>query len=345
MHTKILVVTTLNGEKSRHGKYQIRKKDIRHNIFLEHREIFTIDENGETQIAVVSFQPLSQILPLDSAHLKVINKFLYQDGLKEFVNELLIELDLKFKNYSRLDIAADFKQFYKHSCPNFIKLFINRKVLKLKSTSFHLDGHATRSMPIHYLRFGSKYSDLQFYIYNKSKELRDKTNKPYIIEKWERSGLKPNQYDVWRIEFSLKPSQFGLVDKETGEANNFETLDVLLPENTVELFYSLLLNHAVFVYNDGQVKKQRMKRVELLKVTDYRKIYQKVSFKETSNRMDKVFIKMLDRVNNEWRTAKGVDVSLKDALHQFVERKDLRDWYEKQIGSIEMEFVERTKKA
>jgi hypothetical protein len=339
IHVKIFSLENLDAETSKNGTFRIVKKDINHRVFNQHRSIESNLTGEYEQCAVISYKPLSGILPVDSGHLKIINKYLYQTDLIRLLSALLIELGLSFKSVSRLDVAADFKQFYKLSVPQFFKRIINAKYLKLRSTSVHIDGTANRNLPVHYMRFGSKYSDVQFYIYNKSKELREKTKKPYIEDFWRNNGINPDTHDVWRLEFSLSPSSQAIVNSDTGETIQFNDIRIVEHDFIHTLFYSLLNQYAVFVKNDGQVRKERMKKIILFKKSLQPQLYMRVSEKKTSNRMDKVFIRMLDELNRAWREHNKDPIAVEDALSQYIEERDLCQWYQERYNPKTKENV------
>ena len=319
-----------NG-KSKTGKYDLQIQEIKNPIWSKHLNV----KLGDDILAHLSFEPHSNILPETSSHLKINNKFLYSEILPELVADLLEELELGFLSVSRLDIAADFVKFKKMSCPAFIKSVVQKKLLKRYTTSFALQGMLTRSMPIHYIRFGSKNHEVQWYLYNKSKELREKTKKPWIEAHWQANGLPCRSRDIWRLEFSLKPSQFGVVFDGAVEIE-FNNLDILKPSHLLAVFSALYQKHCDFRRNDGQVRKERMKKVELLNVEDYSGVFAKVSDKKESNRIHKVFIKMLHQLNNDWRIAN--QETNRDGyrmLHEYVEKFNLVEWYNKTVSELE----------
>lgn len=329
LHVKIRVEHFLQADFSPSGAFGILKKDIRSNVFKEHRELLS-NLTGEWEAcATLSFSPLSGILPHDSAHIKILNKYLYHSDLNRLVWYLLHDFKFQFVNVSRFDIAADFYGFFrKLSVPKFFKGVLEKKILKRMSCSIAIEGFASKSMPIHYMRFGSKNSPVQFYIYNKSKELRDKTDKPWIRQKWELHGLHPDSADIWRMEFVLHPSKFGVVDCDNGEAIDFTNLEVLEESFLRRLFVSLLNRYAVFVINDGQVRKERMKQLQLFNLKEnVQSVFVRISEKQSSNRMDKVFIKKLYLLNQEWRNHNKDDPPVTDLLQEFIDRKDLQKWF------------------
>lgn len=318
------------------GLFEIQKKDLRHNIFSKHLEIFSSITGSAERIAVFSYQPLSRILPEDVGHLKILNKFLYQDpdNLKRMVVTILRELELKFHQVSRLDIAYDFKKFKgNRSVQSFFKAVASGKLLKQKATSLHIDGKTTRNLDIHYMRFGSNRSPLQFYVYNKSKELRDKTDKPYIRDKWVVNGCSDEHKDTFRIEFVLHPSKHSVVNVQDWSIVDFNSVAIIDHHFITNLFWSLMKQHFVFVLNDGQVKKSRMKEAVLFSGKATETVYLRVTEKETSNRVDKMLIKKMYLLDRAWRQEHPdrQQLTLEDAITTQLDRKDLSYWFHEKM--------------
>lgn len=336
IHIKIDVQKFSDAKTSKSGAFKLGKMDIRSNVFNQHREIFSNVSGNWEACAVLSFEPLSQILPVDSAHIKILNKYLYQSDLKRFVHFLLSDFGLRFQSISRLDVCRDFQKFDCGLLPEtFCNQFVAKKILKLQTCRFAVEGTINNSVSYHYLRFGTKSSDVQFYIYNKSKELREKTDKPYIRDGWKRNGLNADDLDVWRIEFVCHPSKYGAVEMETGEIVGFNTLEILEDDLLNVLFYALLNRYAVFVRNDGKARKDRMKRIELFKpLLSITPAFVRVSDKTTSNRVDKMLIKKMYQLQQDWRESGEDNEDIGKILSEFIDRRDLNKWFLDQCLAI-----------
>lgn len=337
LHISLKNQPIFEGDLSPSGLFKLVKKDIRHNVFNSHREIYS-NLSGEWEpCAVLSYEPLSHILPATSGHIKIINKFLYHSDLPRLVDTLLRELQLTFKSVSRYDLSCDFKQFANNmSVPAFFRRVLYKKILKRHCTSIHIDGKLTKSFPIHYMRFGSNSSQVQFYIYNKSKELREKTDKPYIKEKWEKCNLNHKAYDIWRLEFVLHPSQFGIIKTDTGETIEFNNQNITDNDFIFHLFNALMFNYAAFVVNDGQQRKERMKKVQLFKWSKSEDLYLRITEKKTSNRMDKVFVKRLYQLNKAWREHNKDPIDVDSLLTQYIDERNLHDWFENKFTTLQI---------
>ena len=128
--------------------------------------------------------------------------------------------------------------------------------------------------------------------------MKEKTNKPYISENWKNKGLDLSR-DVWRLEFSIHSNRRGLVYGETGEVVPLSKLEVV--DYYQEVYKGLFHRYFDFRYEDGQAKKDRMKKIPLLALERPEANIMRLVDKVDSNRMDKIFMKMLIGTNQEMR--------------------------------------------
>lgn len=305
--------------------FSIKKLEIKSPVFSKFIRISIQNRQEWEEIAILSYEPHSKILPEKSCHVKINNKYLYSSSLDSFFYTIADEFNLSFKSISRLDVAIDFLQFNSLTVPTFFKRFISRKYLKYKSVGFHMDGFASKSMPIHYLRFGSRSTPVHFYIYNKSKELREKHKKPHIEKKWKEYGLLHKTYDVWRMEFVLTPSKHGFITTD-GDILQMNDLQIFQPEYLKDLLFSLIGRYAQFVINDGQKRKDRMQKISLFNDEPYHDKYLRVDDKQQSSRVDKMYIKKLYEMQQAWREYNTDKLSIDDAMHDYIRKKDLESW-------------------
>ena len=208
-------------EPGQHGRFEVKHRG-RVAEFQNHYEIFL---SGE-RVATLAAHPDKGILNPDCSFLKIDNKFLNRD-LKPLVEEINETLCLKFRNVSRVDIACDFNTFQNNLHPEtFIERFIPQrkpKYVKLRRSVWSMVGKHERGQrgnrktenSYSYLRFGNPRSNVCYYLYNKSLEMQEKKNKPWIREKWEADNLDQQQ-DVWRLEFRIHSCSKGLIDEDAG---------------------------------------------------------------------------------------------------------------------------------
>lgn len=201
-----------------YGRFDVKHMG-RAGEFKNHYEILTAGE----RVATLTAHPDKGVLRPDCSFLKIDNKFLYQNDLKAMILEINEALRLTFRNVSRFDIACDFNKFNNNLDP---MIFIDRhigmfaKYVKMRKAvlytrSEHQRGRykGRRTENQHsYIRWGSPKGSLTYYLYDKTKEQKEKKNKPWIAEKWHTDRLDPSQ--VWRLEFRMQSCSKGLIDSD-----------------------------------------------------------------------------------------------------------------------------------
>jgi hypothetical protein len=185
-----------------------------------------------------------------------------------------------------------------------------------------LQGQQSEVLHYDYLKFGSPTSNVSTYIYNKSKELREVKNKPYIIDTWKLNGMN-NNVDVYRLEFSVKKMAKNAVDEDEGTFIKMNDLQMIEKENYIKIVKYLIQKHFKFTK-----KKDRQKRKELNKCPtiqffkfDYLNIcLERISEKKTSNRMDKVFLKKLESLKSDFGETKLYFADEIDLISNYFQR-------------------------
>lgn len=333
-------------------RFEIRKNDHQTRHF---KQIHYIYAPGGDEVGYVAHDPHSEILAPEAGLLKLNNKYLYQEGLKEWVIKLLAELKMTFCSISRIDLALDFQRFNNNLCPgNFIRKYISDAYLKTGRAQFNLQGKEGSSKGKAYesLKFGSAESDIQYYIYNKTKEMAAVKHKQWIEDNWKANGYDGDG-DVWRLEFRLKKSKKGIyaidekqhpiMDIRTGEIKGYrpvkhsrlvfdmETLDSL--DNISELYSYLFNRYFTFVHNNKGKRKDRCKPVTLFsKGFETKGVAIKLSEKREADRAARIFAKHLHKLEYEM---KGLDFGLAQWAHEFsgyyIMSRGLESWANKKL--------------
>jgi hypothetical protein len=281
------------------------------------------------RIATVTRKPCSPMLDKSMILIKFDNWILYSKNLSTWVPWFLAINALEFKNISRVDICTDFNYFPNGQEPAvFMKKFLHDTILKtgkLKKGSGHYEqnGNCKRWTG---MRFGSLYSEISYYLYDKTLEMKEKTFKPWIHKLWVKSGLDIN-LPIYRLEFTVKSSGKIICNTDSGEVKMLNSMDIL-KRHMSEVTYNVLLNRFwQFVWNDGQVKKGRMRRLRLFpeKFAQYSLIESEGL--HDSTRSTKIFIKMLEQTNTELR---GRSFDLAIAAHdlkvEMIVSRGLQQW-------------------
>lgn len=285
---------------------------------------------NDKRIATIVSEPYSEIMDKSTTIIKLDNHILYQKHLYDYVKNLLTDLCCTFHNFSRLDIAIDFNRFRANRCPErFITAVASKKIIPQRVGKISFDGSIKRVLDYEYMRIGTRNSDVIVYIYNKTRELDEKENKPWIRENWEQNELRTD-IPVWRIEFSINNFNYAFVDRDTAEILEIDELAFLLMCRKDIVLHSLINQYFRFVIEDGQARKDRMKKVNMFGDMGEIRHLEKINTFEASNRSDKILIKQLHTTSNELRNNnKRISVNASSLMNHIILKKDLEDWYKR----------------
>ena len=263
-------------------------------------KLYQIYENNNYVASIVS-EPIEDFLPTDLNLIKLINKELYYQNPIQRIISLSLDHNLTPWRPSRIDIAIDFNTFLGGYLPqNLIKDFFKCKYLKTGTTDFIIQGKQETTQNLHYLKFHKKDSNVDTYLYNKSKEMREVKNKPWITERWEKCGIDMTK-DVWRLEFAIHNPHFCYTNKETGEQKQFNYLGLDDQNYLNEILRVLISKYFDFRINTGIKEKRDMPKLKLFhNIKDIKLDFDRPLTKE-SNKADRNFIKKLKELNNEVR--------------------------------------------
>lgn len=232
------------------------------------RDVHIYKYLGHEFCTVVSL-PFSKIIPARSCIVKIANKFLYLDSLQKLLPEFLQRCKFQFKGISRLDLFADFQSFKNEIIPTtFISDFFSKKYLKNGRSKFKTVGSVKHDLSYEYLRFGTRETSSMFYLYDKSKELFDEADKPWIRELWLQAKFNPGK-STWRLEYSFKPSRRGSLSFDTGEYTKISLHDIFKPTYMDQIYHSARHQYFSFKINDHSKNKTRMLNLDLFDPTPH----------------------------------------------------------------------------
>ena len=325
---------------SKNKIFEVVKMDYQIRQF---KDVYEIKQNGEVAAVITANPPGKSVLKAETAIVKIHNKFLYQQNLKDFVTLLLSDLNLTFMSISRIDIAVDFIRFDNGMKGNdLIKKFVNEDVIKAgRSTKWSLNGDTGKDdqdvsfLNFHYLRFGKKGGDIAYYLYNKSVELAQVKEKPYIREYWAANGYEESQGDVWRLEFALKSGKHGIVDDDEnggGETLTMKDLALLEPINFTKWFVNYFDRHFRFYENNGKSRKDRNADIVLFENLKPTTIRIELSKKKDSGRSERIFARKLDEISQELRDdVPTLGMMAEDLVRFYVQQYSLEKWAKQKL--------------
>lgn len=279
------------------------------------------------KIAIMESRPRSSMLDKNCALIKFENRLLYMQHRNDYIFFFLNSCNIKFRNITRLDLAIDLTEFEKGISPKrLINNFITEKYLKVGRGQFTIIGDMEDVKCIDYLRFGSKKSDIEVYLYNKTKELHEVVYKPYIVENWK--DLKgTDKREVWRLEFSLKAEGCTYFNEDTGEVVKLD-LSILKDTNLqLSILKELIYKYFRFKENDKTKNKSRMKDVELLNINAEN--LRRIKLKESTDvlKKDKILMKNIYTLEKE---IDNIDDNTKESakmIVEFLRKNDFLDEY------------------
>lgn len=295
-----LYVQMSNRRKIDGFEFKLQKYNSKHFAKIAHIYIY-----GE-KVANLEYQPHSSILDSRAGLLKIENNILYQKDMFHIVDLIMDYIGAKVISISRLDICADFEKFKNNLEPKkLIKNFMTERYLRNGRGKYTIIGNQKNVQDVEYLRFGSKTSEVNVYLYNKSIEMENVKHKAHIAELWKQNNLGKNN-QVWRLEVSLKSQAMTYADHDTGEYFKIN-LNHLKDNQFIEkLYYSLVEKYFQFRKNDNTKNKSRMRKVDLFNKSDM--IYSRIKITNEADytRRDKILLKNMYLFEKRYPTASNI---------------------------------------
>ena len=296
-----------------------------------------IDEDGE-KYAIIQRVPHSSIISADGAIIQLCNRELYRPYYASNFIVFLSSHHFRYKSISRLDICFDSNYLYKklkHS--KLIKDLMTGVVLKNNQSkvawNFNAIANVGKPMECNSCSFGSKSSSVSTKMYNKTLEMKEQKQKPYIIESWGYNGLNLDM-DVWRIEISIKSDASTTIRTETGEIFRLDPDSLKMQQLVEDIFFSYAEKYFSFKRNNGTKNKTRMP--DLLIFPRERSITLRpirITEEKDSGRSDRIFLKKLHSLLN---ASENMDKQTWDSIievsNAFALSRGLAAWRKQKLG-------------
>lgn len=309
------------GEYSSGGStYRVIGRDVETKLFRRVADVF---KNGQ-KVATITQLPKTPVINPKTTLVKLSNRVLYCEQYVRILLEIQDALRLRYKGITRIDVACDFNTFYGgRSVPKFIKDYIvsepssKNHIYRRGSDEYYVRGNKKKNQAstFNYIRLGKKDSRVHCYIYDKTIELQEQKDKPWIRAAWEKAGIKNDDNNhVWRAEISIKNEGSQLLDMGTGE------LFKLSPEylNTLKAVQSLFMFYAR-KYLDFRKKRKSQKlskydKVELFRIETAQSCVPKYiptsmetgrTEKICANRLKKILETYQDLTSDEYNAVTG----------------------------------------
>lgn len=311
-----------------------------------YRQMFILDDSwGQPAIEIrrdpVSGESDGGILPPNACHIRLTNHACYYNNSGQFLLDFLNRWGYCFQRISRIDVCLDFIRFDSMDYPDkFVRRYLQGKYRKINQGKIHVHGDDTwHGQTYNSVSWGSKRSQVSTKLYNKSLELREVHDKPYIKQAWFESFLVAHPFDcyvldrkgkkhypnIWRLEFSIQSSVKGWYRiEEDGHARHIHSFRNNLEEwatreKCLEKFFSLVPHYFRFKYYDPNTRKDRCLDKKLFNPDENLSVYH------------------IDRIANT-ATPMPLEARLKRLLQMYREKKvdlDVRHAVDVLITAIE----------
>lgn len=209
-----------------------------------------------------------------------------------------------------------------------VQSVVNERIKRTDDSRCTVRGSARSVRDVNYIAFGSRSSSVCSYMYNKTKELREVKEKPYIRQLWKLNNIDDTR-DVWRVEISIKADAKTLLHTETGELFTLSTDMLKLQADIESLFYIYAAKYFDFRINNLTKNKSRMKPVpifERMPAITTRPV--RLTLRQDSTKSDKIFLRKLVNIENEipFPTEQFID-ALRIVQYEFTFTKNLAHYF------------------
>ena len=267
----------------RHG-WQVNRRDYGTRVY---NEMFTLlDKEGQPFLEIrrnpKSDNSLQGILDPLSCHIRLVNRYCYFDNAVTVLRDFLAKYSYTFRRIYRIDICLDFEKFDLGDYPQkFVTRYLAHKYSKINQCNRTTHGtDKWAGCEDNYISWGNPKSMVSTKLYNKSKELREVHDKPYIRQSWWACGLVDNpmtctkrdregkEYkpEIWRVEFSVHAGSAGwcIIEDCNGAKRKLKSMEHRLDnydtrEKILQVFASLAHHYFHFKVFEPDQRKDRCK--------------------------------------------------------------------------------------
>lgn len=298
------------------------------------KKIYNVIEPTGELIGNISLDPYSSKIPASSVIFKAENNLLYQQDYIERIFHFIAATGLKYRGITRIDIAYDSNELYgglkhetlinKYRKNEYLKIGANEYFMHCKA-GYHLSvdkkgkkkltdkapskkskntqEQQEEAQPIQNLTehkvnsvtWGSRSSDVQVQLYDKSKELREVKMKHYIVDTWKEAGIDTER-PVYRIEIRIVNEGKHITNLKTGEKFNLSMNDLVTQELLEQLFHDYTRKVFRFYHRRDITHIQRMKEVKIFSLTNQTLIRpMRNSKRKDYTRMHKITLNWLEK--------------------------------------------------
>ena len=300
------------------------------------RDIFTVYYKSHPA-ATIQQTPRTSVINPRATCVKLSNRILYCGQYINILYAIQESLSMQYKGITRLDLCYDCNRLHDgRDTGRFIRQFVANEpmqpghIIRNGSSRFTLHGTRTNSSiaSLNSIRWGSSNAKIGAYCYDKTLELTEIKDKPWIRKMWEENGIeydidetrlshllpkeRKNQTEnnglseyvkkrVWRFEISIKCEGTDVLNMSTGELFRLSPLYLEHAPQVEKLFYIYAAKVFDFRINTGQKQIRNYKKLQLFEsvpVITSKPFY--CSTAADTGRMEKICYNKLQRLAREY---------------------------------------------
>lgn len=345
-----------------------------------YKEMFTLLDTDNRPFIEIRRSPFSTteqnhgFFDATSCHIRFVNRYCYHDHAIDLLRQFILTHNYTLVKISRIDICLDFERFDRGDDPaKFLLRYMRGKYSKINQANINAhgkdqwDGRQWNS-----LSWGRPKSMISTKFYNKTMELAQVHDKPYIRQAWFLAGLVDDPVnltkkaadgsiykpDIWRVEFSIKASakKWYVIENHNQRKTKLQpmphTLDMYdTRERQYHVFASLAQHYFHFKkYQEGQ-RKDRCEDKILFDFSGLDTFY-KVESSSTptlstdtpkandiERLLDKLRLYRMNHADEAIRTA--CDVLIKDINQQRLRNQLVDPWNRIELQALQMAIAAR----
>lgn len=292
---------------------------------------------NKLKVATITQCPRNVVINPKTTLIKLENRVLYSSRYIDILYAIIEGLSLHYKGVTRIDLCYDCINLKDGRDP---QRFLRHFLLKKEYTEGHVikngnrkaEAYFTRksgeAMVINGMRFGSRNTAVGAYVYNKTLELLEVKDKPWIREFWRMNGLisdvdfehlnvltekeRARKIDndslaeycrksVWRFELSIKAEGTKVVDLSSGELFRISPSYIEHQFDLHQLFYDYAAKYFDFRQYDGLKRIKDYKKLEIFEKAGGRLIKPlSISKFHDCGRTEKMAYNCLDKLQKKY---------------------------------------------
>lgn len=302
--------------------FDVQERDYGTRLY---KEMFTIFVEGQPFVEVrrapssSGSATASKFFDPRACHIRLCNRTCYCNNAGELMRDFLDAHGYVFMNLCKIDLAMDFEKFDSGDVPaKFLERYLKGRYSKVNQCNLSVHGKDEWDGRLYNsVSWGSKSSPVFTRFYDKTMELKEAKDKPYIRQAWASCGLvddfiqltkvgedgvvyKPR---IWRLEFSISSSVKNWVCFDVDTLGNKTHLSkrndlsmYLNRESLIPMYASLVNHYFHFKKFEEGVRKDRCEDKTLFDFTE-RGVY-RVEKPAASKADCKALVSLKQRIEN-----------------------------------------------